>query len=275
MASSFTGLNHAALYNKYRPKPCPMVITKILEFLKEKKKTQFLSAVDVACGSGQSTPVLGEYFESVLGCDISEAQVSEATKTNTAPNIKYCVADAEHIPVADNSVDLVTCSDAAHWFDFPAFCKEVDRVLKPFGCLVVYARLRNDQKILHEDDKIATKLDDLYTKFRYDRLKGYWEVPIEKHDNMYRHDFHINYPDCQRHVVEEHSDISLSGLLGYIETLSGYQKYHKEHPEDDILKDLQDKMLQTLSVDKSADDVILKTMCPILVLLGRKPEPNN
>ncbi|XP_072029551.1 putative methyltransferase DDB_G0268948 [Amphiura filiformis] len=198
MTSAFTERSHAVLYRKYRPKPCSMVINKILEFLKEKKKTPFLSAVDVACGSGQSTPVLGGYFESALGCDISEAQINEATKTNTAPNIKYCVADVEHIPVADNSVDLVTCSQAAHWLDILAFCKEVDRVLKPFGCLAIYSRLRNGQKFLHENAQIAAKLTDLFMKFRYDTLKDYWEFPVKIHDDIYTQDLQIHFSDCQR-----------------------------------------------------------------------------
>ncbi|XP_072043132.1 putative methyltransferase DDB_G0268948 [Amphiura filiformis] len=172
MASLYTGLKHAALYRKYRPKPCPTVINTILEFLKEKKKVLFLSAVDVGCGSGQSTPVLGEYFESVLGCDISEAQVNEARKANTAPNIKYCVADAEHIPVPDNSVDLITCSQAAHWFDFPAFCNEVDRVLQPFGCLAVYAH--NQRMFLHADDKIAKKLNEIFSSVSRQYANNYF-----------------------------------------------------------------------------------------------------
>ncbi|XP_072043127.1 putative methyltransferase DDB_G0268948 [Amphiura filiformis] len=229
MASEFTGLKHAALYSKYRPKPSPAVINNILEFLKEKKKSPCLLAVDVACGSGQSTDVLGEYFESVLGCDISDAQVNEARKANTAPNINYCVADAEHIPVADNSVDLVTCSQAAHWFDFPAFCKEVDRVLKPSGCLAVYAASANHPRFLHDDDKIATKLSEIVSSFYSETLNGYWGFPLERHHKIYQEELKIPYPRFQR-------------------------------------------MMQTLGVDKSPDEIIFKTVCPIFLLLGRKPQ---
>ncbi|XP_072043133.1 putative methyltransferase DDB_G0268948 [Amphiura filiformis] len=267
MASLYTGLKHASLYSKYRPKPSAAVINKILEFLKEKKKASFLSAVDVGCGSGQSTPVLGEYFESVLGCDISEAQVNEARKANTAPNIKYCVADAEHIPVADNSVDLVTCSMAVHWFDFPAFCKEVDRVLKPSGCLAVYAR--NHGIFLHDDDKIAKKLNETFSSFYCKTLNSTFSMEILR--GIYQQELVIPYPEFERHVLYEHKDVPLLELLGLIETFSGYQKYHKEHPNDDILKPFQNEMIQMLGVDKSPDEIIFNTECPIFLLLGRKP----
>ena len=71
----------------------------------------------------------------------------------------HSVADAEHLPVDDESVDLVTVSQAAHWLNFPAFCKEVDRVLTPHGCLAVYAR--NHLRLLHDDDGIANRLNGL------------------------------------------------------------------------------------------------------------------
>ena len=38
---------------------------------------------------------------------------------------------AEKLPLASESVQLVTSCQACHWFDLPAFFKEVDRVLVP------------------------------------------------------------------------------------------------------------------------------------------------
>lgn len=36
-------------------------------------------------------------------------------------------------------MDLVTAASALHWFDLPAFYREVRRVLKPHGCLAAWA----------------------------------------------------------------------------------------------------------------------------------------
>jgi len=38
----------------------------------------------------------------------------------------------------DGSVDLVTAGLAAHWFDMEKFMKEVERILKPRGCVALY-----------------------------------------------------------------------------------------------------------------------------------------
>ena len=43
------------------------------------------------------------------------------------------------LPFDDQSVDLVSCCQAIHWFDIPKFYQEVNRVLKPEqGVLAIY-----------------------------------------------------------------------------------------------------------------------------------------
>ena len=52
--------------------------------------------------------------------------------------MSFKVSPAEKMPFLDaNSVDLVTCAQAIHWFDRDAFFKEVKRVLKINGTLAV------------------------------------------------------------------------------------------------------------------------------------------
>ena len=46
-------------------------------------------AVDIGCGTGQSTRPLSPYFENVLGFDISEAQLENAKKEETPNNVEY------------------------------------------------------------------------------------------------------------------------------------------------------------------------------------------
>lgn len=49
----------------------------------------FHLAVDVGCGSGQSTHVLASRFEKVVGTDISKAQIEAAKQAAHPPNISY------------------------------------------------------------------------------------------------------------------------------------------------------------------------------------------
>lgn len=44
---------------------------------------------------------------------------------------------AENLPFPDGSVDLITASSAAHYFDESKFMAEANRVLKPGGCIAL------------------------------------------------------------------------------------------------------------------------------------------
>lgn len=50
---------------------------------------EFELAVDVGCGSGQGTLLLAEHFASVVGTDVSPAQLEQALRHAQKPNITY------------------------------------------------------------------------------------------------------------------------------------------------------------------------------------------
>ena len=72
----FEDASHAALYAKYRP-TYPLAVTEaILDYHLKGGGGKGL-ALDIACGSGQSTTPLAPHFAQVIGVDISEAQIDQ------------------------------------------------------------------------------------------------------------------------------------------------------------------------------------------------------
>lgn len=92
-------------------------------------------ALDIACGTGQSTRALTSIAETVLGVDPAPAMLG-AAEPRTATN--YVAAAAEALPLAAESFDLASVALALHWFDRTRFVAEVGRVLRPGGWLIVY-----------------------------------------------------------------------------------------------------------------------------------------
>ena len=136
MIKLFEGEEHAQLYTEFRPTYPNSVVKSILDYLQE-KSDQKNYALDIGCGSGQSTLFLAPHFESVVGVDVSEAQILQAPKTLN--NISFQVGPAEDLSFCqDSSVDLVTIAQAFHWMDRPVLYSEVKRVLKPGAVLAVY-----------------------------------------------------------------------------------------------------------------------------------------
>jgi len=92
-------------------------------------------ALDVGCGTGQSTFALTEIAERVIGIDPSPEMLSHAVRH---PNVEYRQSAAEDIPLPDGQFDLITAAQAFHWFDREAFLAESHRLLRVPGWVLVY-----------------------------------------------------------------------------------------------------------------------------------------
>jgi SAM-dependent methyltransferase len=92
-------------------------------------------ALDVGCGTGQSSIALTKLARHVVGIDPSEHMLA-----GCAPHlqVEYKRSAAEQLPVADGAVHLITVAQAFHWLDQDAFLAEARRVLKDAGWLVIY-----------------------------------------------------------------------------------------------------------------------------------------
>ena len=58
---------------------------------------------------------------------------------------------AEDLPFPDGSVDLITASSAAHYFDKSKFMAEADRVLKPGGCIILVDFILHKTRVHYQD----------------------------------------------------------------------------------------------------------------------------
>lgn len=122
----------AQRYALARPYFHPLIARKITTFT---GTTRFSRALDVACGTGQSSRALAEIADRVHAIDVSPAMVAEA---ESHARVFYGVASAERLPFPDNSLDLTTVGLAFHWFYQVEFLREAHRVLKTDAWLVIY-----------------------------------------------------------------------------------------------------------------------------------------
>lgn len=93
--------------------------------------------LDIGCGTGYFCEQLQQRWPNAqgLGLDLAEGMLNVARKR--CPTLSYICADAEQLPLQDNSQDLVFSSLALQWCsDFSSVLSEIKRVLKPGGVLL-------------------------------------------------------------------------------------------------------------------------------------------
>jgi SAM-dependent methyltransferase len=143
----FTSSEVAARYSKVRPFFHDEVVHRIRSFT---AIPHFRRALDVGCGSGQSSIALSTFSGHVIGVDASQDMLDQAPP---CPNISYRLGVAEQLDFSPGEFDLISVGSALHWFDQDRFFAECQKVLSPSGVLAVY----NDHFTAHLQDVIACK----------------------------------------------------------------------------------------------------------------------
>lgn len=128
-------------------KPREVFWKKALDSLEIKTGEKVL---DVGCGQGLFLARLTRSYKAKgVGIDISNKSVEFARKNYARKNLSYQIADATKIPFGDNSFNVVISFDTLeHIEDQKGAVKEIVRVLKPGGKLLIYTMNKNDKLTL-------------------------------------------------------------------------------------------------------------------------------
>ena len=98
-------------------------------------------AVDVGTGPGFTAFSIAPHCDHVIATDVTPQMLEEVRRLRedrSAPDTQMALVAAEAMPFADASIDLITSRTAAHHFvDLPGWLREVARVLRPGGVLVM------------------------------------------------------------------------------------------------------------------------------------------
>lgn len=147
-ASIYNSQRLATAYAFHRPPVHRGIIAELGKRLQFARRP--VRALDIGCGAGLSTAALEPLAEFVVGLEPVEAMLTH--RRAVAPNAGFVVGQAEQLPFAEQSFDLMTAAGALNYADLNRFFPEAARVLQPDGVLVIYdfsegRRLRDDNRL--------------------------------------------------------------------------------------------------------------------------------
>ena len=150
--------------------------------------------LDVGCGGGRTVSKLAAVAAEgkVYGVDYSTASVAVAKKTNTqwiaVGRVEIRKGSVSQLPFADEMFDLVTAVETHFWWpDLPTDMREVLRVLRPGGTLLIIAEIYKGAKT--KTAKLAEK---------YLPLSGMKLLNVDEHRDLFAN---TGYSDVQ--IIEE------------------------------------------------------------------------
>jgi len=217
--------DRATNYQKYRPTYPKAAINKILSNLGDPAQ---LTAADIGAGTGISARLLSDRGLHVWAIEPNAAMSDRA---ESYPRVEFRQGTAEQTRLPDQSVDLITCFQAFHWFEPNSTLREFRRILKPNGRLALIWNTRD------RDDPFTQEYGELLRQ------------ASNKHPALDRMETLPENPDFPR--FEEHR-FALEHALD-LPALIGNSKSRSYVPSSG---ELLDRLLQDLEAlyQRNADD---------------------
>lgn len=160
MYESTTATHYAA----YRPPFHNTILEDLLAISRER-----CIGLDIGCGTGRSTTALANYCNFVIGIDPSMEKLREAQAQQL---ISYMNALGENIPVADNSINIVSIAGSLNYINKQLLNCELNRICCHDAEIVVY-----DFEVQLTDFASLLKLENLNESQEYDHQMNLSEFP--------------------------------------------------------------------------------------------------
>ncbi|MGH2646744.1 MAG: class I SAM-dependent methyltransferase [Ginsengibacter sp.] len=207
-------------YVKYRP----LYPQQLIEILKNKIafNNSFVIA-DIGSGTGISSQLFISNGNKVYGVEPNK-QMREAAELFFLKEKNFITIDgtAEKTTLQENSIDIIFCGQAFHWFNRNLARIEFERILKDDGHIVLAWNVRK------QDDDFQKEYEKMLQQ-----IPGYNEVNHKNISDEIIKDF-FSPRIMHKESVENSQVFNLKGLKGRLQSSSYFPKSGIEH--EDLMK---------------------------------------
>jgi len=177
---NYSELKPSVFNSDRRTRKAETIVRVCRDFIQSDDLSQ-LQLLDVGSSSGIIDNYLADFFGQVTGIDIDEPAMAHARATFCKDNLSFQQGDAMQMTLADNSVDVVVCTQIyEHVPDASQMFSEIFRVLRPGG----FCYFAGNNRMMFMEPHYQLPLLSLLPRplaHRYMRLAGKGDYYHEKH----------------------------------------------------------------------------------------------
>lgn len=97
-----------------------------------------MNVIDIGCGEGYGSYLMGGFAETVVGVDLSEEAVVNALELYSSDKVDFKTGDVTRLSYPENEFDAGVCFEVIEHIENPGdLLKEAGRVIKPGGIFIV------------------------------------------------------------------------------------------------------------------------------------------
>jgi len=143
--------NEADAYERTRPSYPPEALRHVLSIIEgtpapagQPQQTHY-PVLDMAAGTGKFTRLLAAHPQLQVSAVEPAAAMRRVFRTVLPPAVEILDGTATSIPFPDASFAAVSCAQSFHWFDSIEALRQIRRVLRPGGALILTWNMESRQ----------------------------------------------------------------------------------------------------------------------------------
>ncbi|MEV6285942.1 class I SAM-dependent methyltransferase [Kribbella sp. NPDC051770] len=183
------------------------------------------TALELAAGTGKFTRQLVSRIAHVVTVEPDSGM--RRRLVSGCPGVEVIDGTAEQIPLADGAVDAVFVAQAFHWFDTEPAVREIARVLRPGGALVVMWNVASGSAVpsITAVEELLAPIWPRDSGFPLDMMSGdwapsAWKLPFAKKTFTEIHEARLANPQ----TVDASGLVAYFGSMGWIANLPDDQR---------------------------------------------------
>ncbi|XP_033724518.1 uncharacterized methyltransferase C25B8.09-like [Pecten maximus] len=227
------GFTDGSNYDKYRPDYTPETTSEIIRMLSAESGSNGDGNCDIlelGAGTGKLTRHIQKALPPEMKFVATEPMAEFlSTLREQCPGVETTQCSADSIPFPDNSIQGIVAAQCFHWFANEASMREITRVLKPNGSLILVWNIPDTS--VDWVDAVTKKALTFYSDDEPQYVRFWWKDAIDAYSGLRL--------ETRKQLGYPSAEYTMEDMKTFYSTLSAFARMSDENKEqalDELMK---------------------------------------